>query len=184
MMNSILDAQQDMRVAYYGGGPGVIVSGSVWLIAGCVAYLISPNAGMLALIFGGMAIFPASVLLCKIIGASGKHQKVNPLAPLALEGTFWMLITIPVAVGAAFYKIEWFFPAMLFVIAGRYLTFSTLYGNRLYWALAAALFISGWGLLSTEAPAFSVALTGGLVECCFGAALIRGQRVNSKLAQL
>jgi len=160
-----------MRDAYYSGAPGVISSGTAWLIAGFVSLIVSPTAGILTLIFGGMLIFPVSVLLCKIIGVPGKHKKGNPLAPLALEGTFWMLISIPVAVGAAFYRIEWFFPAMLFVIGGRYLTFSSLYGIRLYWVFSLILVISGWLLLGTNAPGFSGAFTGAFIEFCFGVAL-------------
>jgi len=170
-MISIFDAQQDMREAYYGGAPGVITSGAAWFIAGIVSYVVAGNAGMVALIFGGMLIFPVSIVFCKLIGVSGKHNKENPLAPLAMEGTFWMLLSIPIAVGAARYQLEWFFPAMLFVIGGRYLTFSTLYGNRVYWMLAGALVASGWCLLATEAPAFYGAFAGAAIEFIFGITL-------------
>ena len=37
-----------------------------------------------------------------------------------------MLLSIPVAVGLGLYNPAWFFPAMLLIIAGRYLTFATL----------------------------------------------------------
>jgi hypothetical protein len=33
------DAQQNMNLAYFGGGTGVLVSGLVWCIAGFVALL-------------------------------------------------------------------------------------------------------------------------------------------------
>lgn len=167
-MNSISAAQHDMRQAYYGGAPGVIASGTVWLVAGIATFIMSPDAGIPTLILGGMLIFPVSILLCKLIGASGKHQKENPLGHLALEGTFWMLISIPIAVGVSYYKLEWFFPAMLFVIGGRYLTFSTLYGRRVYWFLAVALVAAGWLLLSTNAPAFYGAFVGGSIEWAIG----------------
>ena len=35
-------AQQDMRTAYLGGAPGLLVSGSVWAIAGVVCLMRSP----------------------------------------------------------------------------------------------------------------------------------------------
>lgn len=170
-MNSIIDAQKDMRDAYYGGAPGVITSGTAWLIAGLVAFLLSPKAGILALIIGGMFIFPVSVVFCKLMGASGTLKKENPLAPLALEGTFWMLLSIPIAVGCAFYRIEWFFPAMLFVIGGRYLTFSTLYGVRIYWVFAVSLVAMGWALLATNTPTYLGAFSGAFIEYSFGVAL-------------
>jgi hypothetical protein len=170
-MDSISEAQFDIREAEYGGGPGVIASGTVWLIAGIVSYFDSSVSGIITLIIGGMFIFPLGILFCKIAGASGKLQKGNPLFPLAIEGTIWMVISIPIAVGVAFHRIEWFFPAMIFVIAGRYFTFSSLYGIRLFWAFSVVLIISGWALVLTSAPVFIGALTGGLIEYCFGVAL-------------
>lgn len=167
-MDSITDAQQDMREAYYGGAPGVITSGMVWLAAALVSLVASPKEGIVALIVGGMLIFPISLVFCKLIGVSGKHNKANPLASLAFENTFWMLVSIPIAVGAAFYKLEWFFPAMMFVIGGRYLTFSTLYGRRIYWLLAGVLIVSGWIMLTTKAQVSTAALVGGGIELVFG----------------
>ena len=166
-MNSILDAQRDMRIAYYRGVPGVISSGLVWLVAGVVAILVSSKVGVITLVIGGMFIFPASIILCKVFGARGKHEKGNPLAAFALEGTFWMLLSIPVSVGIAFYKLEWFFPSMMLIIGGRYLTFSTLYGMRVYWVFGAALAISSVALLSFNASTFLSALVGACVELVF-----------------
>lgn len=168
-MQLVTEAQADMKQAYFWGIPGVMCSGTVWLIAGLVALLYTPFNGILTLIFGGILIFPASVLVCKLIGASGKHHKSNPLAPLAIEGTFWMLLSIPIAVAASMYKIELFFPAMMLVIAGRYLTFSTLYGMRIFWLFAVVL-IAGSGLLvATQVPVFQGALLGGFIEVVFAA---------------
>jgi len=168
---SISDAQQDMREAYYGGAAGAVTSATVWLIAALVTTFANRTAGMWALILGGMLIFPVSVLLCKVIGRSGKHSKENPLGPLALEGTIWMLLSIPLAIGTAYYRVEWFFPAMLLVIAGRYLTFSTIYGLRVYWAFGATLAASAVALVTVEAPAFAGAYTGALIEYAYGIAI-------------
>ncbi|MDN4501701.1 hypothetical protein QX776_04780 [Alteromonadaceae bacterium BrNp21-10] len=166
-MHSIIEAQQDMRQAYFDGVPGVISSGSAWIVAGIVALLLTPVSGMLTLIFGGMLIFPVSVVICKMMGRSGKHQKDNPLASLAIEGTFWMLLSIPVAVGAAMYKIELFFPAMLMVIAGRYLTFNTLYGSKVYWVFSVFLALSAVALVFLNAPTYAGGLAGGVMELVF-----------------
>lgn len=166
-MDSILDAQKDMRESYFNGVPGVVASGSAWLIAGVVALAVTPLGGILTLVFGGTLIFPVSILLCKLIGRSGKHNKSNPLAPLAIEGTFWMLLSIPVAAGAAFYRLEWFFPAMMLVIAGRYLTFSTLYGLRVYWVFSIALVVGAFTCLGLQAPVYIGGLAGGLIEIVF-----------------
>lgn len=167
-MDLIAAAQNDMRVAYVGGAPGIVTSATAWLAAAIVAAVVTPQAGVFTLVFAGMLIFPVSVLLCRVIGASGKHSKDNPLGPLALEGTLWMLLSIPIAIAASLYRVEWFFPAMLFVIAGRYLTFSTLYGMRIFWLLGAALVAAASLSIVFQAPVFVGALAGALVEYVVG----------------
>ena len=77
-MMTLTDAQQNMRRSYYGGAPGVVSSGLIWLIAGAVTVYSTPKNGIAALIIGGMFIFPLSILICKLFGASGKHNKNNP----------------------------------------------------------------------------------------------------------
>lgn len=180
-MMTIIDAQRDMRKAYFDGAPGVVASGCAWLLAGVVALVFSAFNGMLTLIFAGMLIFPVSVVLCKLLGRTGKHQKGNPLAPLAIEGTFWMLLLIPVAVAVSLYKLEWFFPAMIMVIAGRYLTFSTLYGLRIFWAFSGVLVLAAVGLVALNAPVYAGALAGGLIEWAFALVIFR---VPAKTRQL
>lgn len=180
-MITIVDAQADMRRAYYDGFPGVFSSGLIWIAAGLAAMLVSSTAGMLTLIFAGTLIFPLSVLLCKAFGRTGKHQADNPLASLAIEGTIWMLLSIPVAVLASFYKIELFFPAMLLVIAGRYLTFNTLYGMRIFWLLSALLVASALGLVFLSAPVISGAFCGGIIEMCFALLLFSRSKTRNAL---
>jgi hypothetical protein len=170
-MDSISVAQSNMREAYFGGAPGIVTSGSAWLLAALVAAFVSDRAGIVTLVLGGMFIFPVSVVLCKLIGCTGKHSKDNPLAPLAMEGTIWMLLSIPIAIAAALYKVEWLFPAMLLVIAGRYLTFSTIYGMRIFWVFGATLVASGLVLIYLQAPAFVGALSGAIIEYVFGATI-------------
>lgn len=170
-MMSIADAQQDMREAYHGGATGTVASATAWLVAALIATFNGPTAGILALIVGGMLIFPASVLLCKIIGRSGKCSNGNPLAPLATEGTIWMLLVIPVAVATSLYRVEWFFPAMLLVIAGRYFTFATLYGMKIYRAFGATLAVSALSLVALEAPVVAGAYVGAMIEYAYGVAI-------------
>lgn len=166
-MGSVADFQKDMNNAYYFGIPGIISSGSIWLLAGLVSLFHSSHAGIATLIFGGTLIFPISVVLCKVLGRSGKHSKGNPLGPLAIEGTLWMLLSIPIALGAAFYKLEWFFPAMLLVIGGRYLTFNTIYGNRVFWVFGASLVTAAFILVILDTPVYVGGLAGGIIELLF-----------------
>lgn len=167
-MNSITEAQCDMRAAYYNGATGAVCSATAWLAAGLVATFASGQAGIITLVFAGMAIFPASVGLSKLLGRSGKNAARNPLAPLAISGTIWMLLSIPTAIAVSAHRIEWFFPAMLLVIGGRYLTFPTLYGLKAYWWFGATLALAAILLVTLDAPVASGAFTGALIEYAFG----------------
>lgn len=175
-MMSYADAQRDMRFAYFNGATGAVTSATAWLAAAFVATFVSATAGIVALVLGGMLIFPASVLLCKALGRPGKFSEGNPLARLAIEGTIWMMLAIPLAIGAALYRAEWFFPAMLLVIAGRYFTFQTLYGLKIYWAFGATLALSAALLLMFEAPVVAGAYTGAIIEYAYAIAIFSAKQ--------
>lgn len=168
-LTSISDAQRDMRHAYLGGGPGVLASALVWLGAGLAAQLRSPEAGMWTLLVGGMLIHPAGVGIARALGRPGVHSPGNPLGRLALEGTVLLLLCLPLAVVASRVRLEWFFPAVLLVIGGRYLTFSTIYGMRLYWGCGGALAAAGFALWALRAPPALGAFTGAALELAFAA---------------
>lgn len=173
------EAQQDMRQAYYDGATGLFASATAWFAAALAAWFSTPQAAISVLFFGGMLIFPVSVVLSKALGRSGSHAKGNPLGPLALAGTAWMLLSIPVAYGASLYRVEWFFPAMLLTIGGRYLTFSTLYGLGVYWACGACLAAAAAALVVGRFPAHAGALAGSVIEFGFGAAVFVMARARS-----
>lgn len=165
-----------MRTAYYGGGTGALVSGTVWLMAGVLAYAAEPRTAIIAFLIGGMFIFPLSAGLDKLLGRSGKHAKDNPLGPLALEGTVMMMLGILIALATLYSGLQLFFPAMLMVIAGRYLTFGTLYGMKLYWVFAAALAVAGFIIFRWGLPFYSGGLIGGVIEIVFAFLLMAGSK--------
>jgi hypothetical protein len=167
----VTDAQRDMRLAYFDGAPGMLTSATVWLTAGIVSLRASPERGVWALLIGGALIHPVSVLLVKALGRSGKHCPGNPFGSLALATTFWLVLSCVLAYAVSLLRIEWFFPAMLLVIGGRYLTFSTLFGARIYWACGATLMLASYALWRTNAaPAFG-AFIGAAVEATFAIAI-------------
>jgi hypothetical protein len=168
---TIADAQLDMRLAYFDGAPGILCSGLVWLIAGLVALNLSDKQAVWTLLIGGMFIHPAAVLLNKVLGRSGKHHAANPLASLAMASTFWMIMCLVLAYGVSMLRIEWFFPAVLLIIGGRYMTFATLYGMRIYWAIGIALGAAAYPLFAYGASPAAGALAGGLIEVGFAAAV-------------
>lgn len=170
-MLTIGDAQRDMRSGYYGGAPGVLASSIAWLVAGAVAMLVSPTAAVWALFIGGMFIFPVGVVIAKLLGRAGVHSRGNPLGALAMEGTVLLMVCLPLAFVASLYKLEWFFPAMLVVIGGRYFTFATLYGSRIFWALGGTLVVAAFLLVALRLPTEAGAFAGGLIELVFAVVL-------------
>lgn len=173
---TVAAAQHDMRTAYLGGAPGLFVSGTVWAVSGLVCLWRSPQAAIWALYAGGVLIHPLSVVLTRLLGRSGSHDRGNPLGALAMASTFWMILMLALAYGIALWRIGLFFPAMLCIIGGRYLTFATLYGGKLYWICGAALALAGYGLATLHAPPAAGAFAGAAIEIVFGGIVLAGLR--------
>jgi hypothetical protein len=180
---TVAAAQQDMRTAYLGGAPGLFVSGTVWTIAALVCLWKSPRDAVWALYAGGVLIHPISTLLTRLLGRSGKHAVGNPLGILAFASTIWMILMLALAYGIALWRIELFFPAMLFVIGGRYLTFATMFGTKLFWVCGAVLALAGYGLAALHAAPVVGAFTGGAIEIVFGIVVLAGLRRESVAAR-
>jgi len=174
------EAQRDMRLAYLSGAPGMLASALAWLAAGVVAAQVSHSAAVLMLFAGGMLIHPAGVLLCKALGRSSRHAKTNPLGALALESTAWLILCLPIAYAVSQFNVRWFFPAMLLVIGGRYLTFRTLFGLRVYWACGATLALAGYLLAVSKSQPHVAAFAGAAIEVAFATAiLLRTERASA-----
>ncbi|GAB1596688.1 DUF7010 family protein [Lysobacter claricitrinus] len=183
MTLDLQQAQADMRRAYYGGATGMAASAIAWLAAACVALRGKPDAAVWTLLVAGMFIHPAAMLLSRVAGRSGAHAKDNPLGRLAGASTFWLIFSLPLAYAASRLHIEWFFPAMLLVIGGRYLTFDTLYGESLYWPCGLALAAAGLALGRMFATPSLAAFVGGAIELAFALVIaLREQRASRVLS--
>lgn len=174
------DAQRDMRHGYLDGAPGVLASSLVWLAAGAVALTRPADVSIATLFIGGMFIHPLGVLIAKALRRPGRHSHGNPMGALAIEVLFPMLLALPLVYAVSRLDITWFFPAMLLVIGGRYLSFATQYGMRVYWVLGAVLALAGFALFATRAPFAVGAFTGGGIELLFAAILFTGARDTAK----
>jgi hypothetical protein len=170
-------AQEEMRRAYFGGAPGMLVSSIAWLTAALVAVHQSPQRAVIALFVGGILIHPISTLLTKFLGRSAKHSPGNPLGRLAFETTIWLIASLPLAYVVSRFRIEWFFPAMLLVIAGRYTVFSTVFGSRIFWVCGAALMAAAYVLFKLNATPEVGALTGASIEALFSATIFARSRM-------
>ncbi|WP_374191822.1 DUF7010 family protein [Spirosoma foliorum] len=60
---------------------------------------------------------------------------------------------------------------MALIIGGRYLTFRTLYGNKLYWVLGGLLGLSAYGLFITNMQPLVTTLMVGFIEVMFSVVL-------------
>ena len=161
-------AQTDMRKGYANGSIGIIVSGLIWLISATTSYQYSAKQAVWTLLIGGIFIHPVSLLISKAIGRNGTHTKGNPLGNLAMEGTVFMIMCLPVAFGLSLQHAEWFFQGMLLIIGGRYLTFASIYGIKLYWILGAVLGVAAYLLFYFKVQSLGCLLTGSLIEISFG----------------
>ncbi|WP_228439874.1 DUF7010 family protein [Chryseobacterium phocaeense] len=180
-MGSLQDSQRDMKTGYAYGSTGVLVSGIIWVISGLIVNFYSPQKGIWALLIGGAMIFPLSALMGKLMGIKGEHQKNNLLARLAMEGTIWMIMCIPLAYILSLTKTEWFFQGMLMIIGGRYLTFASIYGLRIYWVLGAALGLAAIVLFRFEVAVFTSALRGGIIKIVFGFVIYGAKKKKKKI---
>lgn len=167
-IETLVQAQADMRKGYANGSIGIIVSGFIWFISAAVCYQYSADRAIWTLLIGGMLIHPLSILIYKIIGLIGNHTKGNQLGKLGMEGTLFMIMCLPIAFGLSLQHAEWFFQGMLLIIGGRYLTFSSIYGIKLYWILGAVLGVAAWVLFYAGIKSFGTLLTGSLIEISFG----------------
>lgn len=181
MTTDLESAQADMRFGYYSGAAGVLASSAAWLTAALVAWQGSPRQAVWVLFAGGVLIHPVGVLIAKVLGRPGRHTPGNPLASLAFATTLWLIFSLPLAYAASMLHLEWFFPAMLLVIGGRYLTFHVLFGLRIYWALGLALAAAGYGLGRAGADPAVSAFAGAAIEFVFAVAVfaLGRQRVSS-----
>jgi hypothetical protein len=164
---TFIEAQEDMRKSYFGGGPGAFASGIVWLTAGITALISTKQISVLVFFFGGMLIHPIGIVISKALNHSGKHKKGNPLSYLALESTFMLFIGLFIAYLALQIRPNWFFPIMILIIGGRYLVFSSIYGMRIYWIFGTTLILSGVGGFLFNTPFHLIGLIGGIIEILF-----------------
>lgn len=176
-MRSLDDLQQEMRIAYLDGAPGMLVSALAWLVAGIVATRADMNAAVWTLLIGGALIHPVTVLALKVIGRSASAGNGSPLAHLAMATTAWLIAGCVLSFGLYTANPAWFFPAMLLVIGSRYLAFQTLFGLRIYWICGALLIAAGYlGAAARLSPATVAFVGSGIEALCAAILLLRGGR--------
>lgn len=143
---NIKNCQSEMRAAFQGGFAGQLVSGLIWLSAAAASTWLRPSYGMALLFFGSMLIFPLTQGMLRLIGKKGKVSTDNKLWGLGTQTAFTVPINFLLVGAATLYHENWFFPASLIVVGAHYLPFITLYGMKMFAALAFVMVSTGVGL--------------------------------------
>lgn len=166
------EAHEDLRQAYVDGGPGTVISGLVWIAAAVAQARAGIGTGFAVLFFGGMLIFPLSLLVNRFWLRRPGESPENPFGRLVLESTVAMI-------GGLF--AAWLFlrhdPALVMPLAAlavgaHYFAFRTAYGLFAFWGLGAVIVAMSVGAIYGVLPfAGSLVLAVGVVEIVFGLVL-------------
>lgn len=168
----VSDAQRDLRRAYVGGGPGVMVSGAVWAVTAMVQHLHGTSSAFAALFVGGMLIFPLSKLICRFGFGRANEDAANPLGMAALESTVAMIGGLFAAWLFLASKPMLVLPLSAIAVGTHYAVFKTVYGDRFFWVLAAIITAIGFGDLAVNVLHGWTAPLVAAAELVVGAVLI------------
>jgi len=152
----IEDAQREVRSVYIGGFWGQLVSAVIFLVSAALGTWVTPKASILGAVIAGFFIFPITQMLLRLSGRSVRVSKENPLhwlgMQVALVLPFSMLLLAPVG----YFRLNWFFPALMVLVGAHYLPFAFLYGMRMFLALAGILIAMGVVIALYFAQTFSL----------------------------
>jgi len=140
---TVAEAQRDMRMGLMGGFMGQLVSGLLWLASAALATWGTQRAAITILVVAGFFIFPLTKLGLRLIGHRARVSPDNPLNGLGMQAAFVLPLSLLVVAAATLYRIDGFYPAFMIVLGAHYLPFVTLYGMRMFYALAGILVGAG-----------------------------------------
>lgn len=176
---TVAEAQADLRRAYIGGGPGLVVSGLFWLISAYVAASRGVQAGFIILFLTGMLIFPSAVLLRKFLFRREPEAADNAMGRVALESTIAMIGGLVIAWLLLPTKPDWVFPLAAIAVGTHFFAFRTAYGDIRFWLLGAILTALGFGALFMPSLGGPLPIIVGAVEITFGLWLALGERSSA-----
>lgn len=165
---NIQDAQREVRAVYIGGFVGQLVSSVIWLVSAAVGTWVTPKASILTVIIGGFFIFALTQMILILSGRRARVSKENPLHWLGMQVAFVLPLSMLLLVPVGFYRLNWFFPALMILLGAHYLPFATLYGMRMFLLLAGILIGMGVVIANWFSGSFSLgAWLGGLTLFAF-----------------
>src|SRR5262250_257522 len=164
----IEDAQREVRSVYIGGFWGQLVSAVIWLVSAALGTWVTLKASILVLVISGFFIFPLTQILLHLSGRRARVSKENPLHWLGMQVAFVLPVSMLLLVPVGYFRLNWFFPALMVLLGAHYLPFGFLYGMRMFWALAGILIAMGVVIALYFAQTFSLgAWVAGLVLFVF-----------------
>ena len=169
------EAQGDVRRSFVGGGPGVFVSGLVWCAAAIAEAQRGVGFGFAVLFFGGMLIFPLSLLVARVVFRRAAPQSGNGLTAIALESTAAMIAGLFAAYLLLPHAPRLVLPLAALAVGTHYFAFRTLYGDVLFLALGAL--ITALGL---NAAFGWIAIPVGLLWCVAAVELLFGVILSTR----
>ena len=178
----ISEAQENLRRAYVGGGPGVAISGVVWLVAAWIQDTHGVGTGFAALFFGGMLIFPVTKLVCRTVFRRENESPGNPFGMTVLESTVAMIGGLFAAWLFVSLKPALVFPLAAIAVGTHYFVFKTVYGDRSFWLLAGMVTVIGLAGIYVPQVSGSTALLVAIIEMAFGLALTARATVRTRLS--
>src|SRR5512135_2691854 len=135
----ILDAQREVRSVYIGGFWGQLVASVIWLASATLGTWVTPKASILTVVIGGFFIFPLTQVLLRLSGRRASVSRENAFNSLAVQIAFVLPFSMLLLVPVGLYRLNWFFPALMILTGAHYLPFASLYGMRVFLALAGVL---------------------------------------------
>ena len=175
-------AQEDLRRAYVRGGPGIFISGVVWLAATVIQHKMGVTAGFATLFFGGMLIFPGAKLVSRVVFHRANESPSNPFGMTVLESTVAMIGGLFAAWLFVPSKPMLVFPLAAIAVGTHYFVFKTVYGDRWFWFLAGFITAIGFGGVFVPPMRALTALLVSILELAFGSVLTvraAGSKVNN-----
>lgn len=162
-------AQREVRRVYAGGFPGLVISGSVWLVAAALGTWLSWQAAMWALVVGGASVFFLLELLLRTVGHDPGLDRDNPLSGLTLQLAFLLPLLLPLILAAFQHRDDWLFPAFMIALGAHFLPFMFLFGMWEFGALGMVMALSGVVFGFVPGESFVVAgWYGAAVQLLFG----------------
>src|ERR1700690_588290 len=139
----ISDAQRDVRGVFMGGLAGQLLASLSLFLSAPLAPWHTTKSAILALVVGGVFIFPLTQLLLRLMGRPASLPKGHPMNALGMQIAFMLPLNLPVVAAATLYRLDWFYPALMIVLGTHYLPFIFMYGMPQFGVLAALLIGGG-----------------------------------------